>query len=101
MKIVNGIKELIHQEEKRALIEKSKNSTDESDEKLDYVLTLGNIDSQRDWGHAKDYVRGMWLMLQQDEPMIMYWQLDILVVRKFKKNHLHVLIKLLYGKVKV
>ncbi|XP_065827576.1 GDP-mannose 4,6 dehydratase-like [Oscarella lobularis] len=29
---------------------------------------LGNIDSQRDWGHAKDYVEAMWLMLQQDEP---------------------------------
>ncbi len=31
-------------------------------------LTLGNINSLRDWGHAKDYVRGMWLMLQQDKP---------------------------------
>ena len=31
-------------------------------------LTLGNIDSLRDWGHAKDYVYGMWLMLQQDTP---------------------------------
>ncbi len=30
-------------------------------------LSLGNIDSQRDWGHAKDYVAAMWLMLQQDE----------------------------------
>ncbi len=29
---------------------------------------MGNIDSKRDWGHAKDYVRGMWLMLQQDKP---------------------------------
>ena len=29
---------------------------------------LGNIDSMRDWGHAKDYVEGMWLMLQQDKP---------------------------------
>ena len=29
---------------------------------------LGNIDSLRDWGHAKDYVEGMWLMLQQDKP---------------------------------
>lgn len=29
---------------------------------------VGNLDSKRDWGHAKDYVRGMWLMLQQDEP---------------------------------
>ena len=31
-------------------------------------LFLGNIDSERDWGHAKDYVEGMWRMLQQDEP---------------------------------
>ncbi|KAJ9575823.1 hypothetical protein L9F63_007281, partial [Diploptera punctata] len=29
---------------------------------------LGNLDSKRDWGHAKDYVEAMWLMLQQDEP---------------------------------
>lgn len=32
------------------------------------VLELGNIDSLRDWGHAKDYVEAMWLMLQQDQP---------------------------------
>ena len=32
------------------------------------VLFMGNIDSQRDWGHAKDYVEAMWLMLQQDIP---------------------------------
>ncbi|MBR4418875.1 MAG: GDP-mannose 4,6-dehydratase [Clostridia bacterium] len=32
------------------------------------VLELGNINTQRDWGHAKDYVRAMWLMLQQDKP---------------------------------
>jgi GDPmannose 4,6-dehydratase len=31
-------------------------------------LYLGNIDAKRDWGHAKDYVRGMWLMLQQPQP---------------------------------
>ena len=31
-------------------------------------LRLGNIDARRDWGHARDYVRAMWLMLQQDEP---------------------------------
>ena len=31
-------------------------------------LTLGNLDAQRDWGHARDYVRAMWLMLQQEEP---------------------------------
>jgi GDPmannose 4,6-dehydratase len=32
------------------------------------VLELGNLDSYRDWGHAKDYVNAMWLILQQDEP---------------------------------
>jgi GDPmannose 4,6-dehydratase len=31
------------------------------------VLYLGNLDAQRDWGHAKEYVQGMWLMVQQDE----------------------------------
>ena len=31
-------------------------------------LFLGNLDSKRDWGHAKDYVKMQWLMLQQDEP---------------------------------
>jgi GDPmannose 4,6-dehydratase len=31
-------------------------------------LFLGNLDAQRDWGHAEEYVRGMWLMLQQDQP---------------------------------
>jgi GDPmannose 4,6-dehydratase len=35
---------------------------------LEEQLSLGNLDSQRDWGYAPDYVRGMWLMLQQDEP---------------------------------
>ena len=32
------------------------------------TLAMGNMDAQRDWGHAKDYVRAMWLMLQQDTP---------------------------------
>lgn len=31
-------------------------------------LEMGNLDAKRDWGHAKDYVRAMWLMLQQDRP---------------------------------
>ena len=48
MKIVNGVKNILNG--KQTCIE------------------LGNIDSQRDWGHAKDYVYGMWLMLQQDHP---------------------------------
>ena len=32
------------------------------------VLELGNLDSKRDWGHSKDYVKAMWLMLQQEKP---------------------------------
>lgn len=35
---------------------------------LQKKLFLGNLDAKRDWGHAQDYVEGMWLMLQQDEP---------------------------------
>jgi GDPmannose 4,6-dehydratase len=35
---------------------------------LQEKLYMGNIDSERDWGHARDYVQGMWLMLQQDQP---------------------------------
>jgi GDPmannose 4,6-dehydratase len=35
---------------------------------LESKLRLGNLDAQRDWGFAGDYVRAMWLMLQQDEP---------------------------------
>jgi GDPmannose 4,6-dehydratase len=31
-------------------------------------VQLGNMDAMRDWGHARDFVEGMWLMLQQDEP---------------------------------
>ena len=31
-------------------------------------MYLGNLDAKRDWGHAKDYVEAMWMMLQQDEP---------------------------------
>ena len=31
-------------------------------------LYLGNLNAERDWGHAREYVRGMWLMLQQGEP---------------------------------
>jgi GDPmannose 4,6-dehydratase len=35
---------------------------------LEPCLFLGNLDARRDWGHAKDYVRAMWLMLQQNQP---------------------------------
>ena len=48
MKIVNAVKNIVNNNQK--------------------TLKLGNIYSQRDWGHAKDYVEGMWLMLQQDKP---------------------------------
>jgi len=35
---------------------------------LQKKLFVGNLDAKRDWGHAREYVRGMWMMLQQDEP---------------------------------
>ncbi len=35
---------------------------------LDNEIRMGNLDSQRDWGYVEDYVRAMWLMLQQDKP---------------------------------
>ncbi len=35
---------------------------------LQQKMHIGNLDAQRDWGHAKDYVEAMWLMLQQDQP---------------------------------
>mgnify|MGYP001185183948 CR=1 FL=1 len=48
MKIVNGVKDIVKGEKQ--------------------YISLGNIYSSRDWGHAKDYVYGMWLMLQQEKP---------------------------------
>lgn len=35
---------------------------------LQEKLYIGNLDAKRDWGHARDYVKGMWMMLQQDHP---------------------------------
>jgi GDPmannose 4,6-dehydratase len=35
---------------------------------LEETLYMGNLDAKRDWGYAKDYVEGMWMMLQQDKP---------------------------------
>ena len=35
---------------------------------MSHELRLGNLDAKRDWGHARDYVRAMWMMLQQDAP---------------------------------
>ena len=37
-------------------------------------LFLGNLSARRDWGHARDYVEGMWLMLQQPNPTTMCWR---------------------------
>jgi GDPmannose 4,6-dehydratase len=35
---------------------------------LDDEIRLGNLEARRDWGHSRDYVKAMWLMLQQDKP---------------------------------
>jgi GDPmannose 4,6-dehydratase len=35
---------------------------------IESTLYLGNLDARRDWGHAEEYVEGMWRMLQQPEP---------------------------------
>jgi GDPmannose 4,6-dehydratase len=58
MKVVNGVKKIAN-----AIAHNVNNGKNELP-----VLRLGNIDSMRDWGHARDYVRGMWLMLQHDKP---------------------------------
>ena len=55
-KIINFIKKVTKLKENNNYLENQE------------VLELGNINSKRDWGHAKDYVYGMWLMLQQDNP---------------------------------
>jgi len=43
-------------------------NNNKNNETQSHILKLGNLNSKRDWGHAKDYVYGMWLMLQQDKP---------------------------------
>ena len=48
MKVINGVKDIVAGKKQ--------------------YISLGNIYSKRDWGHAKDYVYGMWLMLQQKDP---------------------------------
>ena len=56
------------------------------------ILYLGNLNSKRDWGHAKDYVKAMWLMLQQeaaDEYVVATGQM--ITVRKFVKEAFKVL----------
>ena len=44
---------------------------------LDEILSLGNIDSERDWGHAKDYVEMQWLMMQKINQKTSLYQQDI------------------------
>jgi GDPmannose 4,6-dehydratase len=55
-------------------------------------LALGNLDISRDWGHASDFVRAMWLMLQQDKP-------DDFVVGTGKLHTLRDLCEAAYGRV--
>jgi len=62
MKVVNGVKKIANAIAHNATANDNKVSVELP------VLRLGNIDSSRDWGHARDYTRGMWLMLQQDTP---------------------------------
>ena len=79
MKVVNGVKKIVEQEKQyekeladcigsHESVLHNDNFEEERVKKPDYVLKLGNIDSKRDWGHSKDYVYGMWLMLQQEKP---------------------------------
>jgi GDPmannose 4,6-dehydratase len=74
MKVVNGVKKIVEQERQyekeladcigeHESVLHNDNFEEERVKKPDYVLKLGNIDSKRDWGHSKDYVYGMWLML--------------------------------------
>lgn len=61
---------------------------------LQDVVYLGNIDAQRDWGHAKDYVEAMYLMLQQDEP-------DDYVVATGKLHSVRELIEFAFNRVDI
>lgn len=56
------------------------------------VLSLGNLDAKRDWGHAKDYVEAMYLMLQQDEP-------EDFVIATGKTTSIRDFVKLAFGEV--
>ena len=53
---------------------------------------LGNLDSKRDWGYAGDYVKAMWLMLQQDEP-------DDYVVATGETHSIEELVELAFAEV--
>jgi GDPmannose 4,6-dehydratase len=55
-------------------------------------LVLGNLDSERDWGYAKDYVEAMWLMLQQDAP-------DDYVIATNKTNTVRELVDIAFDQV--
>jgi len=57
-------------------------------------LYVGNLNARRDWGHARDYVRGMWLMLQQDRP-------DDYVLATGKSRSVRQLIETAFGVVDV
>jgi len=57
---------------------------------LAHELRLGNLDSQRDWGYAGDYVRAMWMMLQQDTP-------DDFVVATGKTHSVQRLVEVAFG----
>ncbi|PYV31771.1 MAG: GDP-mannose 4,6-dehydratase, partial [Acidobacteria bacterium] len=55
-------------------------------------LKLGNLDAYRDWGHAQEYVRAMWLMLQQDEP-------DDFVIATGKTHSVREFLEMAFGHV--
>ena len=57
-----------------------------------HKLALGNLDAMRDWGYAGDYVKAMWMMLQQDEP-------DDYVVATGQKHSVRELVELAFGHV--
>jgi GDPmannose 4,6-dehydratase len=57
-------------------------------------LALGNLDAERDWGYAKDYVEAMWLMLQQDEP-------DDFVIATGEAHSVRELVEVAFGHVGV
>lgn len=54
------------------------------------VLSLGNLDARRDWGHARDYVEGMWMMLQQAKP-------DDYVLATGETNKVRTFVELTFG----
>ena len=57
-------------------------------------VVLGNLDSKRDWGYAGDYVKAMWLMLQQDEP-------DDYVVATGETHSIEELVELAFAEIGV